>query len=53
MKRRTADSVYDGSDGNSVGGISNNQRTVSNFFKTTISTTIQIAGGEKAEQGGN
>jgi hypothetical protein len=53
VKWRTATAVYDGSDATSVGRINKNNSTISNYFKTITSTTIQNARGKKAEQGGN
>jgi len=44
--------VYDGSDATSAERINKNNSTISNYFKINTSTTIQTAGGKKAEQGG-
>jgi len=52
-KWRTVIAVYDTSDTTSVERTNNSSSKISDYFRTIISTTIQTAGGKKAEQSGN
>jgi hypothetical protein len=49
----TVIAVYDTSDATSVERTNNSSSKISDYFRTIISTTIQTAGGKKAEQSGN